>query len=64
MKDVMTTHEVADILGVHVYTVTGLIRDGQLKAFRVSNRYRIRKEALEEFMGVESSEIERNANDG
>ncbi len=50
MKDVMTSREVAEILRVHPYTVNSLIRAGKLSAFKISNRYRIRREDLEEFM--------------
>ncbi len=50
MKDVMTTKEVAVILRVHPYTVNALIRGGKLNAFKISNRYRIRREDLEAFM--------------
>ena len=50
MKDIMTSREVAEILRVHPYTVNSLIRAGQLKAFKVSNRYRVRREDLEEYM--------------
>ncbi len=53
MKEVMTVREVAEILRVHAYTVTGLIRSGKLKAFKVSNRYRIKREELEIFMNVD-----------
>jgi len=59
MKEVMTATEVAEILRVHPYTVTSLIRSGKLKAFKVSNRYRIRREELEEFMNVRSEETRK-----
>lgn len=55
MKDVMTSREVAEILRVHPYTVNSLIRDGKLKAFKISNRYRVRRADLEEFMERETS---------
>ena len=58
MKDVMTTREVAEILRVHPYTVNSLIRSGKLKAFKISNRYRVRRADLEEFMeSEETSEL-------
>ncbi len=50
MKEVMTTKEVAAILRVHPYTVNALIRAGKLKAFKISNRYRIQRGDLESFM--------------
>ncbi len=61
MKEVMTTPEVAIILRIHPYTVTSLIRSGRLKAFKVSNRYRIRDVDLQAFMeeGVVPEESEK-----
>ncbi len=56
MKDVMTSREVAEILRVHPYTVNSLIRAGKLKAFKISNRYRVPKEALQEFMEAKSAD--------
>ncbi len=53
-KDVMTSREVAEILRVHPYTVNSLIRAGKLKAFKISNRYRVRRADLEEFMESEA----------
>ncbi len=55
MKDVMTSREVAEILRIHPYTVNSLIRNGKLNAFKISNRYRIRREDLEEFMEREET---------
>ena len=58
MKEVMTAREVADVLRVHPYTVTGLIRSGKLKAFKVSNRYRVTRQSLDEFMNVKEAEAD------
>lgn len=49
-SDVFTVQEVADMLKVHPYTVNRMIRTGRLKAFKLSRRYRIRKEDLDAFM--------------
>jgi excisionase family DNA binding protein len=47
--NMLTTKEVAKRLRLHPYTVTRAIRDGQLKAERYGNSYRISEEALEEY---------------
>jgi excisionase family DNA binding protein len=44
--------QVADLLGLHVRTVRGYVRDGRLKATRVGRQYRITREDLESFTGV------------
>ncbi|GAA2904682.1 helix-turn-helix domain-containing protein [Streptosporangium fragile] len=43
--------QVADLLGLHVKTVRGYVRDGRLKAVRIGKRYRIAREDLEAFTG-------------
>lgn len=43
--------EVAELLGLHVKTVRNHVREGRLKAVRAGKRYRISREALEEFLG-------------
>ena len=59
-KAVMTSREVAEILRIHPYTVNALIRSGKLKAFKVSNRYRIQREALQEFMETKAADNEED----
>ncbi|MER5945935.1 helix-turn-helix domain-containing protein [Streptomyces sp. NPDC001904] len=44
--------EVADLLGLHVRTVRGYVRDGRLKATQVGRRYRVTRTDLEEFTGT------------
>ncbi|MFI0357420.1 helix-turn-helix domain-containing protein [Actinomadura sp. 9N407] len=44
--------QVAELLGLHVRTVRGYVRDGRLKATRVGRQYRITREDLEAFTGV------------
>lgn len=44
--------QVAGLLGLHVRTVRGYVRDGRLKATRVGRQYRITREDLEAFTGV------------
>jgi excisionase family DNA binding protein len=43
--------QVADLLGLHVRTVRGYVRDGSLKAVRIGKQYRIAHEDLEAFTG-------------
>ncbi|MEU0490005.1 helix-turn-helix domain-containing protein [Nocardiopsis changdeensis] len=43
--------QVAELLGLHVKTVRGYIRDGRLAATRIGKQYRIRREDLEAFGG-------------
>ncbi|MFF4416194.1 helix-turn-helix domain-containing protein [Streptosporangium sp. NPDC001559] len=46
-----TVEQVADLLGLHVKTVRGYVRDGRLRATRIGKRYRIAREDLEAFTG-------------
>src|SRR5688572_30956316 len=51
-QDLFTVEKVAAILGMHVRTVRGYIRDGRIKAVRIGKQYRITGEDLEAFTGV------------
>ena len=42
--------EVADVLGVHVYTVYDLLKSGRLEGFKLRTHWRIKPAALERFM--------------
>jgi len=46
-----TTQQVAQLLGLHVKTVRGYVRDGLLKSTRIGKQYRIRQADLEAFAG-------------
>lgn len=46
-----SVQDVADRLGLHVRTVRGYVRDGQLPAVRIGKQYRITQSALEGFTG-------------
>ncbi|MGW1882854.1 helix-turn-helix domain-containing protein [Streptomyces sp. NPDC001970] len=46
-----TVDQVAELLGLHVKTVRGYVRDGKLKGTRVGKQYRIAAEDLEAFTG-------------
>ncbi|NVI88759.1 helix-turn-helix domain-containing protein [Actinomadura sp. BRA 177] len=46
-----SVEEVADLLGLHVRTVRGYIRDGRLKAVRIGKQYRITRADLAALTG-------------
>jgi excisionase family DNA binding protein len=46
-----SVEEVAGVLGLHVKTVRGYVREGRLKAVRIGKQYRIAAADLEEFTG-------------
>lgn len=48
-----TPREVAKILGVSVFTVQELLREGRLKGFKITSHWRISEDELQKFMGVE-----------
>ena len=43
----MTTEEAAELLRMHVRTVQRLIRDGEIRAFKVGGRWKIPVEEIE-----------------
>jgi excisionase family DNA binding protein len=51
-KQLYSTEEVAEQLGLHVRTVRGYVREGRLRAVRVGKQYRITREDLEAFVGA------------
>lgn len=59
-KEVYTPKEVAQVLGISVFTVHELLREGRLKGFKVISRWRVKAEELEKFMnaGQEAQEKE------
>jgi len=69
LNKIYTTHQVSDILHVHLNTVYKYIKSGKLKAFKLSGRnsvkhWRIREENLESFLkGAESEHGEIVAED-
>jgi excisionase family DNA binding protein len=46
-----SVEDVAALLGLHVKTVRGYVRDGRLEAIRIGRQYRIGADALESFTG-------------
>jgi excisionase family DNA binding protein len=51
MSDLYTVERAATLLGLHIKTVRGYVRDGKLKATRVGKSYRIARADLEAFAG-------------
>lgn len=51
MSDLYTVERVATLLGLHIKTVRGYVRDGKLKATRLGRSYRISRTDLEAFAG-------------
>ena len=52
MKDILTTTDVAKLLGLHVNTLKNWVRDGKLPSFRtIGGHYRIRVDELIESLG-------------
>jgi excisionase family DNA binding protein len=47
----LTVRQVADLLGLHIKTVRGYVRDGRLKATRIGTSYRITRTDLAAFTG-------------
>ena len=45
-----TPSEVAGILNCSVFTVHELLREGRLKGFKITSRWRVTKEELEKFI--------------
>ncbi|MBB4687694.1 helix-turn-helix domain-containing protein [Amycolatopsis jiangsuensis] len=54
-----SAEEVADLLGLHVRTVRGYVREGRLPAMKIGKQYRIAAADLESFTG--SRPLERGA---
>ncbi|MEV4612908.1 helix-turn-helix domain-containing protein [Kitasatospora sp. NPDC049258] len=50
-QQLYSVEQVADLLGLHVRTVRGYVRDGRLAAVRIGKQYRIAREDLESFTG-------------
>lgn len=50
-KQWYSVEQVADLLGLHVKTVRGYVRDERLNAVRVGKQYRISREDLARFTG-------------
>jgi excisionase family DNA binding protein len=53
-----SAEEVANVLGLHVRTVRGYVRDGRLPAVRIGKQYRIAEHDLREFTNGKSAQGE------
>lgn len=51
VSDWYSVDQVAALLGLHVKTVRGYVREGRLRAVRIGKQYRIAREDLEAFTG-------------
>ncbi|MGW4381409.1 helix-turn-helix domain-containing protein [Kitasatospora sp. NPDC004531] len=51
MREFYSVEDVAELLGLHVKTVRGYVRDGKLKAVRIGKQYRIARGEVEAFTG-------------
>jgi excisionase family DNA binding protein len=58
MPAIMTPDQVAEYLQVSRATVYRLIRAGELDAVRVGRSYRVRREALQEFLSTHDTRVE------
>ncbi|GAA2368188.1 helix-turn-helix domain-containing protein [Nonomuraea africana] len=47
-----TVEQVATLLGLHVKTIRGYVRDGRLRATRIGKQYRIARHDLDAFTGA------------
>ncbi|ACY15535.1 helix-turn-helix domain-containing protein [Haliangium ochraceum] len=52
-EEMLSIQDVAEILGLHVKTVRGYVRDGRLAATRIGKQYRITRAQLAAFTGQE-----------
>lgn len=50
MQEIYTSDQVAQILKIHPQTVLKFIREGKLKASKVGRGYRVKADAIEEFL--------------
>jgi len=50
---VFTAAQVAKELGVHLYTVYELLKSKRLEGFKLQTHWRVRRDALDEFMRKE-----------
>ena len=57
-QDLYSVEKVAELLGLHVKTVRGYVREGKLKAVRIGKQYRIAREDLEALTGRPAAALE------
>jgi len=54
LRDLMTPKQVADYLQFHVMTIYRYINQGKIPAVKIGAQYRIRREAVEQFLSESS----------
>ena len=57
-QELYSVYQVADLLGLHVKTVRGYVREGRLKAIRIGKQYRIARADLEALTGKSAAALE------
>jgi excisionase family DNA binding protein len=57
-QELYSIDQVASLLGLHVKTVRGYVREGRLKATRIGKQYRIAREDLEALTGRRAASLE------
>ncbi len=50
-QELYALDQVAELLGLHVRTIRGYVREGRLTGVRIGKQYRVGREDLEAFMG-------------
>ncbi|MDX3215374.1 helix-turn-helix domain-containing protein [Streptomyces sp. ME02-6991-2B] len=58
-RDWLSVEQVADLLGLHVRTVRGYIRDGRLGAVRIGKQYRVARADLDALTGAPAAAARR-----
>ena len=48
--DVLTVKEIAYAMRVHYCTARSLVKNGDVKAYKVGHQWRVKKEALEDYL--------------
>lgn len=56
--EVLSIQEAARALGVHPDTIRRMIKSGEIKAFQVRGRYRIRRSEIDRLSSEESQQSE------
>lgn len=57
-QELYSIDQIAGLLGLHVKTVRGYVREGKLKATRIGKQYRIAREDLEALTGKSAAALE------
>ena len=58
LRDIMTPKQVAEYLQFHVMTIYRYINQGKIPALKIGARYRIKREAVEQFLSESNREKE------